>query len=246
MGSAARDISHAPSRDTNVRASPLRIVEPSAPAPKPSRSFWSGPGATVATLAASYVAARLIWGADLALVLCMVIVVHELGHFAVAFLGRFELTWPIIALPLGGVVFMDPSRAARPDRAETAAIVAGPLAGALAALAVAPMALFTDNPMATSFVAISALINGLNLLPVGILDGGHLARIVGLPRWTGWLVAVPALWIDLVLGIVLVVAALLGASADSRSYQGPARATAVGGWVLTAALLGALWITCVP
>lgn len=245
VGAAARNLSYEPAPSVPPRAAPPRRLQPQVRDRRQS-TFWTGPGATAVTLAASYLLVRLIWGAEVALVLCMVIVVHELGHFTVAYVGGFDLSWPIIVLPLGGAVLMDYSRAPTPDRAEAAAILAGPLAGAIFALAVAPMALLSDNSTASMFVIISVVVNGVNLLPVGILDGGHLARIVGAPNWLGWLVVIPAFGLDLTLGIVLAIAAVLGHSQPPEAFRGPARTTAVGGWVFTMALLAGLWSACGP
>lgn len=208
------------------------------------RAVSSGPAVTGLTLVASFELTKLVFGsASFALALCAAILVHELGHFAVAKLGGFAITWPIIALPLGGVVLMDPESAPDSDCAEATAVAAGPLLGLLAAGAVAATSP-TPGSLPATFVSLSVLVNALNLLPVGALDGGRLAGYVGTPAWLDWPLTACSFAISSVLGLTLVIAVGLAhfAGPRSRSRSGRARRIAAFGWLSSALLVAVLTI----
>ena len=130
---------------------------------------------TLASATCSVAVGTALWGLRAAVVVCLIVVVHEFGHYAVARLGRLTICAPIVALPLGGLVLFDPSRSPRPQRAGAAVIVAGPLCGALGAVIAAAGWGLTHNWWVLAFAQASVWFNLINLFPTGILDG-HTAR----------------------------------------------------------------------
>lgn len=118
----------------------------------------------------------------------------------------------------------------------------------VAAFAVLPFALIGDDPPVRSFVVVSAVLNGLNLLPVGVLDGGRLARILGAPRWLGWLSVGPTVILSPALALLLAIAALPGFLLDAphAAYPRTARVVAASGCILAAGMVGVAWTLAAP
>lgn len=202
---------------------------------------------TVVSSVASFLVTRYFFGDRIAFVLCTVVLIHEFGHFAVARVGGFAQTWPVLLVPLGGFVAMDVDRALCRDRAEATAIAAGPIAGLLSGVLVAPFALATDWWLPSMFAFVTLVVNALNLLPVMPLDGGRLARILGLPHWSGLPFALATFFLDIATGLVLtalfVIASLGSEPSESGDYLSAAKRIAICGWLIAASLVGALLLT---
>lgn len=171
---------------------------------------------TAASIAATLPICALIFGWPISVLLAAVVLAHELGHFAAGRIGGVVLFAPVLVLPLGGFVLMDADKLKSNPRAEATVIAAGPVAGGLTALAVTVLC---DGPWTAAFVQVSIWLNLVNLLPVGALDGGRLARLVGLPRTVGWVIGAPAaVWNPLLLTaiVAIVPAAALGDRQPAR------------------------------
>ncbi|MCP9491667.1 MAG: hypothetical protein MSC31_17610 [Solirubrobacteraceae bacterium MAG38_C4-C5] len=160
-----------------------------------------------------------------------------MGHYALARVGGVAVSSPIVVVPLGGYVVVDGARLDRNPRAEASVVTAGPLAGALAAVSVAWA---SNSTWSETFVHVSLWVNVLNLLPVGALDGGRLARLAGLHPAVGWAVGAPAaLWNPWLL-TAMIPAALLGdrhAAHIAERERHAVRRIALGGAFISLTLL---------
>lgn len=113
------------------------------------------------------------WQFGVILVLCVLF--HEYGHTQAMKLVGVQPKG-IWAIPfMGGVAFMAP-----PETRYQEAVIAfgGPLFGMVS---VAPLALiytYTHNPIWAAYASMIALVNLINLVPIGLLDGGRITQSV--------------------------------------------------------------------
>lgn len=146
---------------------------------------WLKTALFVATLATSAVLAGWGFGWVQAAALLTVLLVHELGHLAaMRFFDYRNLS--ILFLPFLGAVASGHKPHATPWQ-EAIVLLAGPVPGILLALATFQIPADALPVWALEFVRAWALfgltLNLLNLLPVGILDGGRLFELAVLGRF---------------------------------------------------------------
>jgi Zn-dependent protease len=116
----------------------------------------------------------LIWGWSFAVGVVLLIAVHELGHYVEARRAGLDPQLPVFIPFLGAYVAL---RNARFDPWVNARVsLAGPIAGGLGALACLATAVSLDSDLMRALAYAGFLLNLLNLLPIGILDGGHVLR----------------------------------------------------------------------
>jgi Zn-dependent protease len=116
----------------------------------------------------------LIWGWKFGVGLVLLILVHELGHYVEARRSGLDPQLPVFIPFLGAYVAL---RNMRFDPWVNARVsLAGPVAGGLAALACLIVAVQTGSDLLRALAYVGFLLNLLNLLPIGILDGGHVLR----------------------------------------------------------------------
>jgi Zn-dependent protease len=109
----------------------------------------------------------------------LLIFVHELGHFLEAARERLSPSWPVFIPFVGAYV-----KHTRGNPWQTSRVaIAGPILGGAAAFAclVAGRSLDSDLLVALGFFGF--VLNLINLVPIGILDGGAVWRST---RWL-WL-----------------------------------------------------------
>ncbi len=116
----------------------------------------------------------LIWGWKFAVGFVLLILVHELGHYLEAKREGLDPQLPVFLPFLGAYVALrnmcfDPWVNARVS-------LAGPIAGGLGALACLATAETTDSDFWSALAYTGFLLNLFNLIPIGILDGGHVLR----------------------------------------------------------------------
>jgi Zn-dependent protease len=114
----------------------------------------------------------LIWGWPFAVGFTALILVHELGHYIEAKRQGFNPSLPVFIPFLGAYVALkdapfDPWRNAR-------VTLAGPVLGGLGALAVLAAGVAIDSRLLQALAYTGFFLNLINLIPVGILDGGRL------------------------------------------------------------------------
>jgi Zn-dependent protease len=132
--------------------------------------------AKFATLFVAFGGYALIWGWKFGLGLVLLIFVHELGHYLEAARERLNPTLPTFVPFLGAYV-----KHTRGNPWQTARVaVAGPLLGGFGALACYLIGRQQDSNLFYALGYTGFMLNLFNLIPVGILDGGHILQSA---RW---------------------------------------------------------------
>jgi Zn-dependent protease len=118
----------------------------------------------------------LIWGWKFALGVVVLIFVHELGHFLEAQREGLKPDWPVFIPFLGAYV-----KHTRGNPWQTARVaIAGPILGGLGALVCFGIGEANGSNLLIALGYFGFVLNLINLLPFGILDGGSVWRST---RW---------------------------------------------------------------
>jgi Zn-dependent protease len=116
----------------------------------------------------------LIWGWSFAIGFVVLILVHELGHYAEARRRGLHPALPVFIPFLGAFVAIRGARLTPWQHAWIA--LAGPLVGSAGAGAVLGIGEAIHSPLLRALGYTGFLLNLFNLLPIGILDGGQITR----------------------------------------------------------------------
>ena len=116
----------------------------------------------------------LIWGWRFGVGFVLLILVHELGHYVEARRQGLSPQLPVFIPFLGAYVALrgqpfDPWRNALVS-------VAGPVAGGIGALACLVYGNAVGSDLLLALAYAGFFLNLVNLIPIGILDGGHILR----------------------------------------------------------------------
>jgi membrane-associated protease RseP (regulator of RpoE activity) len=122
------------------------------------------------------------WEFGLALVL--LILVHEMGHFVEAKRQHVHVTLPTF-VPFFGA-FVTIRRAHLSPWGSALISLAGPFVGSIGAAVAWAASTLGDAQLLVAVANIGFLLNAFNLLPIGFLDGGSVARAIGQER-RGWI-----------------------------------------------------------
>lgn len=125
----------------------------------------------------------LLWGWRFAIGFVLLILVHELGHYVEARRQGLHPALPVFIPFLGAYVAIRDAHVG-PWRHALIAI-AGPVAGGAGAAVVWAVGDAIDSNLLRALAYTGFLLNLFNLLPIGILDGGQLARSFGYLRRGG-------------------------------------------------------------
>jgi Zn-dependent protease len=106
----------------------------------------------------------------------VLLLVHELGHAAEARRQGLEVSWPMF-IPFIGAYVKIQHAGLSPWRNALISL-AGPFTGSLAAAAVWGAAEVRGSTVLLVLANIGFLLNAFNLLPIGFLDGGHIAGAI--------------------------------------------------------------------
>jgi len=118
----------------------------------------------------------LFWGWKFAIGFVLLILVHELGHFVEAKREGLNPKLPVFIPFLGAYV-----RYTRGNPWQTARVaIAGPIVGGLASLVCYAIGKAQGSDLFLALAYIGFLLNLVNLIPVGIFDGGAVWRSA---RW---------------------------------------------------------------
>ena len=110
----------------------------------------------------------LIWGWPFALGVILLLFAHEMGHFLEATRERLNPSWPVFIPFLGAYV-----KHTRGNPWQTAKVaLAGPILGGIAGLACYLVGRSNGSQLLLALAYFGFLLNLINLLPFGILDGG--------------------------------------------------------------------------
>ncbi len=122
------------------------------------------------------------WEFGLGLVL--LILVHEMGHFVEAKRQGLSVTLPQFVPFFGAYVRIRQAHLAPWNSALVS--LAGPFVGSIGAAAAWAASSFGDAQLLVGLANLGFLLNAFNLLPIGFLDGGSVARAIGEERH-GWI-----------------------------------------------------------
>jgi Zn-dependent protease len=118
----------------------------------------------------------LIWGWKFAIGFVVLILVHELGHYIEAKREGLSPKLPVFIPFLGAYV-----RYTRGNPWQTARVaIAGPILGGFGALVCYVIGQAQDSNFFLALAYVGFFLNVINLLPIGILDGGAVWRSA---RW---------------------------------------------------------------
>jgi Zn-dependent protease len=135
--------------------------------------------------------------------LALLILVHELGHVLEARRQGLHVSWPMFIPFIGAYVTV--SRAGLTPLRNGLISLAGPVVGSLGAAAVWAVGSARDSALLVVLANLGFLLNAFNLLPIGFLDGGSIARSfrylrLGGARGRAYVVA--ALYVGVALALV--------------------------------------------
>jgi Zn-dependent protease len=134
-----------------------------------------------------------LYGAAFGLGFAALILIHEMGHFIDIKRRGLPAEMPVFLPGLGAYVRWNALGVSLETRA--AISLAGPLAGALAAIACAVLWWKTGNGLWAGLARAGAWLNAMNLIPVWMLDGGQAALALSKLERIGLLTLCLALWI---------------------------------------------------
>jgi len=110
-----------------------------------------------------------------------IIFIHEIGH-AVAIRAKGLHAGIMVFIPfIGGAVTLKDQPRSAYDDAQIG--LAGPIAGTFASLVFLQIYKWTDQPLYLAIAAAGFAVNLLNLLPIGMLDGGRISAAVTKWMW---------------------------------------------------------------
>jgi len=120
------------------------------------------------------VAAYSLWfhSVTFALGFVLMILVHELGHFAEARRLGVRVSWPTFIPFFGAYVTIE--RAGLTPWKNALISLAGPFTGGVAAAAVWAVGSARGSGMLEALANIAFLLNAFNMIPIGFLDGGSI------------------------------------------------------------------------
>jgi Zn-dependent protease len=122
------------------------------------------------------------WKFGLGLVL--LILVHEMGHFLEAKRQGLSVTLPQFVPFIGAYVKI--KQAHLPPWNSALVSLAGPFLGSIGAAVCWAASPYGDTQLLVGLANIGFLLNAFNLLPIGFLDGGQVARAIREERH-GWI-----------------------------------------------------------
>lgn len=135
--------------------------------------------ASLSSLGISYVVLADQVGIVSAVGVLGIIGVHEMGHILAARWFDVHMHWPIFVPLMGAFVT---GRGEFSDPYKNACIgIGGPLAGVVATVILHWAAIWCGSADLKAVARFSYGVHLFNLIPAGILDGGHIAEFVG--RW---------------------------------------------------------------
>ena len=136
---------------------------------------------TFLSMIVSVAAYSLFWGFPFAVGLVLLLLVHELGHYAALRRYGHQSTAPMFLPFLGAVIGMK-----RPPMSavqEAVFALAGPVAGAGGSIVVLMWAHLGASQLLTGLAYSGFLLNLFNLLPVLPFDGGRVAGAISPKIW---------------------------------------------------------------
>jgi len=146
---------------------------------------------TGGTMALSVAAYAMLWGWKYAVGFVLLIFVHELGHLIVARQVGLKVNAMMFIPFLGAYVAL--KEAPKSAWIDACVSIGGPLLGALGAALCEVLHRATGNPLFRALAYSGFMLNLLNMIPVGFLDGGRIVPALSPWLWIAGLVVLVAL-----------------------------------------------------
>lgn len=162
----------------------------------------------------------LAWG------FIILLLIHECGHLLTARWYRACISVPIFIPYIGAII--DMKQPMRNAWAEAVFGISGPVLGSLGAFACLGIHQLTGSFYFAELALFGFFLNLFNLIPLGFLDGGHVA--VALSRWLwvpgylmmaafAWFVHTPVVFISLLVMLPMVIGLFRKKTAKQHSYD---------------------------
>lgn len=121
------------------------------------------------------------WTFSFSVAFVILIFVHEVGH-AIAIRAKGLRAGVLVFIPfIGGAVTLKDQPRSVYDDAQIG--LAGPFAGTIASLFALQIFKWTGEPLYLAVAAAGFILNLLNLLPIGMLDGGRISAAITKWMW---------------------------------------------------------------
>ena len=146
----------------------------------------------------------LIWGWKFGVGFVLLILVHELGHFAAAKAQGLEVTLPTFVPFIGAYVLI--KNQPRDPWHNSLVALAGPALGSVGAAGCWAVAHANGSSLWQALAYTGFFLNLINLVPVGFFDGGAVARAWREARHSGSPAAFPIAALYLTLVVLLIAA----------------------------------------
>lgn len=166
----------------------------------------------------------------------LITLIHEIGHAVVIRAKGLRAGYMVFIPFIGGAVTLKSQPRTAYDDAQIG--LAGPIAGTIASLISLQIFKWTDNPLYLLVALTGFILNLINLLPIGMLDGGRISAAVTKWMWLfGGAVLVykiikqpnPLMILILFLALFQVYASILREKEDKDYYDlTPAKRAAIG------------------
>ncbi len=111
----------------------------------------------------------------------LITLIHEIGHAVVIRSKGLRAGWMVFIPFIGGAVTTKDQPRSAYDDAQIG--LAGPIAGTAASLVALQVFKWTNNPLYLLIALCGFILNLINLLPIGMLDGGRISAAVTKWMW---------------------------------------------------------------
>ncbi|HEY3056859.1 MAG TPA: site-2 protease family protein [Thermoanaerobaculia bacterium] len=111
----------------------------------------------------------------------LITLIHEIGHAVVIRAKGLRAGFMVFIPFIGGAVTIKDQPRSAYDDAQIG--LAGPIAGTFASLVSLQVFKWTDNPLYLLIALTGFILNLINLLPIGMLDGGRISAAVTKWMW---------------------------------------------------------------
>ncbi len=185
-----------------------------------------GPVWTIASMLISIAVYSSRMGWALAWGFIIILLIHECGHLLAARWYGARISVPIFIPYIGAII--DMKQPMRNAWEEAVFGISGPVLGSLGAFACLGIHQLTGSFYFVELALFGFFLNLFNLIPLGFLDGGHVA--VALSRWLwvpgylmmaafAWFVHTPVVFISLLVMLPMVIGLFRKKTAKQHSYD---------------------------